>query len=408
MEIIELKSNEVIRCNGELVKITIGDCEGNWTNEDYTTTLESGEICLSDEAIPVGSNEEYYHEDEFEEKGIVYDHYRERYEFEENCLFGYIDGNREDGHFHRDAEYREYNGIFYIHDGIAELYGIYHCSDCDTTYNGNYDNCNCSDEDNWCFSYHSENREDFSKGSVYKIGFEIEKEDEDQKEYEYARDLFNSAGWAKEVDGSLNSSGFELVSPILPLDLIKSVYIQEDLTHSIDEVKHYINADYSKRCGGHINVSCNGLSSFDILLKFKGYIPLFYAIYQSRIENTYCTAKKFNLYVTETEKYHAFHCKNNDVLEIRIFPAVKDVPNLLWRAELIRLILANPTESYKKALEHIANPKNELHKHLCRVFSKSQLLNKTQLFVDYAKDFESFEFDQKVINRYLRIVFQAA
>lgn len=405
MEIIELESNQVIRCD-ELVKITIGTYEGDWTSRDNVTSLRSGEICLSDEAIEV--NSEYYHEEEFDTWGIVYDNYEDCYSFSDDCFYGYIDGHGTSGYFSVDADYLVWGSNYYIHSGVAEYYGIYHCNDCETTYNINAEDCGC--EDDYCFSYHSGNREDFSKDSIYKIGFEIEKEDEEQKEYGYARDLFDSTGWAKETDGSLGSDGFELVSPILPLDLSKAVYEQDCLISSIDEVKNYINADYSKRCGGHINLSCRGLSSSDMLLKFKGYMPLFYAIYQSRVENKYCTAKKFCDYIKYAEKYLAFNCKSNNqgILEIRIFPAVKNVANLLWRAELIRIMLANPTESYKKALEQVSNPKNELCKHLSRVFNQSQLLEKQRLFAKYTQQFENFTFKQRVVNRNLRKTLQAA
>ncbi len=407
MEIIQLKDNQVIECLGELVQITIGSYEGNWTSEGNTTLLESGERCINDEAYEINGN--YYHEEEFDENGIVYDHFHEEYAFEDDCHYGHI-GRFETGHFSTYSDYVRYEDEYYLNYEVAESHGIYYCSDCDENYHIDY-GCSCSDDDDcdsYCFDYHSGNRRDYSEGSIFKIGFEVEKEDEEARNSQYAFELFSETGWAKEHDGSLGCGGFELISPTLPLDIECPIYEQQNITKAINNVKNYIDAAYSKRCGGHINISQQDVSSMELLEGISGYLPLFYAIYQHRLNNTYSKAKSLKTYIKDIDKYSSFHCKRNGVLEIRIFPAVRNETNLLWRAELLRLILAKPTTSHKAALEQIANPKNSLHQHLTKLFNTQELFSKVKLFAQYAKQFDEINIKQKTVNHNLSKLLKAA
>lgn len=406
MEIINLHASQLIsEC--ELIKITIGEYSGNWALETATLVTRGGEICLEDEAIKIHGD--YYHEDEFDQYDIVYDHYNQEYDFDGNCLYGYVDSNDSKGDFSRDADWVEYEDTYYMTEAIASDYGIYHCSDCNITYS-EHGGCDCDEDDDlsYCFDYHSNYREDFSNDSIYKIGFEVEKEDEAVRNDELAYDLFSETGWAKELDGSLGCDGFELVSPVFPLEVTTTIYEQPLITESVYRVESYLNAEYTKKCGGHINISRQGANSQELLESIGGYLPLFYSLYQNRVRNTYSPAKSLRLYTSEREKYCSFHCKSNGVIEVRIFPAVKNITNLLWRAELLRLILANPTHSYKTALAQIANPKNGLHQHLLKIFDKQQLFNKVKLFVKYAAEFEQVQFTPKLVNHNLGKIYKVA
>lgn len=398
METIQLKNGQLIDCVVSLVEITIGDYSGYWAREDDSVTLYSGEIGLSEECYCIDGN--YYHPEEFEKYDIVYDHYSEEYSSMDDCYYGYLN-NGEMGYFSHDSDYVYYNDTYYINSRVAERHDIYYCSDCDEYYYSD-NGCDCEEEDDYygcCFNYHSDNREDISSGSVYKIGFEVEKEDSEIKSSTYANDLFQETKWAKENDGSLDNTGFELISPVFPLDTKTTLYSQSVIIDSVALVKNHINADYSTSCGGHINISQQGLSSKELLETISGYLPLFYSIYQNRIGNTYSKAQSLKIYLSESDKYRAFNAKHNGVLEIRIFPAVKNVENLLWRAELLRLILNSPTDNHKKALEIISNPKNELHQHLRKVFTPIELLKKVKLFLKYAKQYDKANIKQQVLNR---------
>jgi len=272
------------------------------------------------------------------------------YTFLDNCHLGYIGCDGETGFFSDRANYIVFDENYYLNSEIAGAYGIYYCDECDEYFNSDY-GCDC--ETAKCFEYHSNNREDFSNSSLYKIGFEVEKEDEEIKNQDSATDLFNDTGWAKEKDGSLGHGGFELISPILPLDIEKLILEQDTIVNSLYDVQSYINADYSTRCGGHINISKQGLTSIELLHSISGYLPLFYSIYEHRVKNTFSQVASLDSYTKLPHKYSSFYCKEEGILEIRIIPAVINVQNLLWRAELIRLILANSTSNHKKALENI-------------------------------------------------------
>lgn len=413
MEIIELDEDQLIS-DCELIKITIGEYEGNWALKTATVITRGGQVCHRDESYNVRGD--YYHEDEFTDYDIVYDEYYERYEYESDCYFGYV-GNDTTGYFNTESDYVSYGDDFFISREVAANHGIFYCCDCEMDYHRDY-GCDCPDidEDNdeesddivYCFDYHSKYREDFSKESIYKIGFEVEKEDRNIRDDVLAIDLFDDTGWAKERDGSLGIGGFELVSPILPLDITKSVNQQPDIINSINSVESYINARYTRKCGGHINISRQNISSQELLRSIGGYLPLFYSLYQNRVENGYSPAKSLRRYIEVREKYSSFNCKNDGIIEVRIFPAVMNVANLLWRTELLRIILSNPTENYKTALVKIANPKNELHQHLAKIFDRQKLFEKVKLFVNYAAQFEQVQFKQKTINHNLGKIYKVA
>ena len=399
METIKLNNGQLIDCMVSLVEITIGDYSGYWAREDDSVTLYSGEIGLIEECDCIDGD--YYHPEEFDTYDIVYDNYLEEYSFMNDCYYGYLN-NGEMGYFSTDSDYVYFNDTYYINERVAERHEIYYCCDCGEHYYSD-NGCDCDEEDenhdDYCFNYHSGNRKDISGDSVYKIGFEVEKEDSEIKSLSYANNLFQETKWAKETDGSLDKTGFELISPVFPLDIKTPLYSQKVITDSIELVKSHINADYSRSCGGHINISQQGLSSKELLETISGYLPLFYSIYQNRVGNTYAKAQSLKIYLGESDKYRAFNAKYNGVLEIRIFPAVKNVENLLWRAELLRLILHSPTNNHKKALENISNPNNELHQHLRKVFTPIELLKKVKLFLMYAKQYDKANIKQQVINR---------
>lgn len=416
MEIMQINDIRVIITNDRLIKITIGTYKGAWVQKNDTQILKSDKRCLKTEAYLIEGN--YYHMMEFERNEIVYDHHYNNHTFMDKCHYGFVSRNVE-GYFHEDAEHEYFEDTYYINASVMNSHNIYYCADCEVTYNQVNSECGCdtecdnyNDEDEdenhtdndvreYNFCYHSNNREDHSNNSIYKIGFEVEKEDVAQCKQGYARDLFEATGWAKEHDGSLGTGGYELVSPVFPLNIDKKVSTQWKLNSSIDNVANYINASYSKACGGHINISKQGLDSYALLTRISGYIPLFYALYENRLENHFSQAKKLSTYINNSDKYGAFHCKLNGVLEIRIFPAVKDVSNLLWRTELIRLILKYETTNYKCALGYINSPNSELNQHLRKIFSTEKLMRKAKLFAHYAQYYERVSIDKKIINRSL-------
>lgn len=247
------------------------------------------------------------------------------------------------------------------------------------------------------FSYHGSSPWDLSNGEIAKIGFEIEKEDIKAKESIYAEELQRETGWGKENDSSLDStSGFELVSPIYPLHESADYFISEFL-----QVEELINADYSKSCGGHINYSNSLYSQEELLHSISGYIPLIYSLYEHRIGNSYCEAKSPEKLKIDGVKYQAIRIKSN-CLEFRIFPAVKNVKNLLWRLKLIQIIDKHKTSSAKQVIQFMTDENHELFKLLTEIFSIEKLIQKVNKVAYFSGSYDGEIINQQTINEFTK------
>lgn len=209
---------------------------------------------------------------------------------------------------------------------------------------------------------------DASAKSIFNVGFEIEKEDLSVKESIYLDDFKDETGdiWRKEKDGSLNNdSGFELISPVFPLS--KDLIIDYIKNNQI--LLEHINADYSSNCGGHIHLSMKHFTGEELFSHISCFMPLLYALYPARAKNTYTESKPKNVMQKSSDKYQAVKIWSNRI-EIRIFPAVKNIDNLAFRIELINYILDAIRQS------DVTNEYNALH----------YILENNQIFKDLYKD----------------------
>jgi hypothetical protein len=189
--------------------------------------------------------------------------------------------------------------------------------------------------------YHSSNSKYYPdiNSCRFRIGFEIEKEDEDVKKSISISDFRSMLPlWRKERDGSLNdSSGYELISPVFPLD----VNLIEEHIKSSSILKSHINADFSDSCGGHINVSDSNSTTETLYDNLSGYFSVLYALYPSRVSHGYCMGYSKDHMKKESGKRLAINMKN-DRIELRIFPAVRSIKNLLFRLRLVEFMMHNP------------------------------------------------------------------
>jgi hypothetical protein len=347
---------------------------------EYHTASDSEESLIDvcgDRYYDSEENRDYY--------GIVFAEYEEEYTFESNCHYGWIT-NRLEGYFIYDNnDYVYHDGIYYRTENIANHRDVYHCSE----HGWYYENCSeCEDnneeeENNLLFDYHSGHRSDLTDSkTVYKIGFEVEKEDKEMRNKETAFELFETTGWAKEHDGSLNGeTGFELISPIFDL-------FSDKIVESFNKVTDYLDAKQSKSCGGHINYSIKGLQPQETFKTIEGYLPLLYSLYENRITNRYCLAKKSKELIFNTEdKYQSVAIKNNRI-EFRIFSGVKSKKHLVWRLELIKIFALNPRKNPWEVLKDLCDKESHLHTHLLQVFSEKAIEKKIELFVKYTNEIE--------------------
>lgn len=230
--------------------------------------------------------------------------------------------------------------------------------------------------------YHSSDRdeaEDIKSG--ISIGFEVEKEDEEALTSYDAHTLLEDTGWFKERDGSLDDdSGYELVSPVYDL---MSDKLDNDIANS-KELTELINADYGRRCGGHIHLS-NGDSGNLLFDKISPWVPLLYALYVGRIGGEYCKIKKNEDIKNDHEKYQAIRILDNRI-EIRIISAVPNVETLLWRRDLMRLIMNNLDWTPMKIVNQLLDPKSELYALLNKQYIPSQLSVKARLYAYFAAE----------------------
>jgi hypothetical protein len=216
---------------------------------------------------------------------------------------------------------------------------------------------------------------------MFRIGFEVEKEDEVARNKHAARVVSKETMWSKERDGSLrDDSGFELVSPIY--GLYESV-LDDDL--KMDILREHINADISSSCGGHIHLSKRGMEGADLFDSLSSWIPMIYSLYVGRIHRHYCRVKKNDDILSGEDKYQSIRIFD-DRVEFRIISAVRDVDNLVWRRDLFRIICRNLDITPFSVVSMLSDKKSELYKHLAEVYSESSIRKKLKLYAFFADE----------------------
>lgn len=214
------------------------------------------------------------------------------------------------------------------------------------------------------------------------IGFEIEKEDESELRGTCANELYRDTGWAKERDSSLDDdSGYELVSPIYDL---MSDKLDRDIKGD-NRLESLINADYSNRCGGHIHVGHSDYSGRTLFDKVSPWVPLLYSLYVGRIGRNYCAVKKNDEIKQGNDKYQAVRIFD-DHIEFRIISAVPDVTTLLWRRDLMRIIMTNLDYSPMKIVGELLDEKSKLYEHLRKNYTPAKIAVKAKLYAYFAAE----------------------
>lgn len=193
-------------------------------------------------------------------------------------------------------------------------------------------------------NYHSSNRPlDFKKilksKTRMKIGFEIEKNN-----FKIGRERLYNANdkmpyyrifKGYETD---SSCGVEAITNLLPLASRQS-HSAKVVYKMIHEAKDIINSPYDQKCGGHINVSVDGLPAEDLYEMIRIYMPILYAIYPKRLLNKYCKNDlRLEYGLDSSEHYKIINVKRN-YIEIRLFPAVKNTYSLVNRYDLMYIIM---------------------------------------------------------------------
>ncbi len=218
-----------------------------------------------------------------------------------------------------------------------------YCEDC-------YENCNCN---NKTFNYHSgKGRDNLSDNYRYRVGVELEREDEYFKDEVDKNDLLDETGWVMEEDASLDYAwGFEAVSPIYPL---KIGYLDDLFSKGL--LNQLINTSYSDNCGGHMTISDKERTPDELIDDMAGYLPMIYALFPHRTTNHYCEPKHKNIY-KQAGRY-ALSKRGNykgDGLEFRIFDAPQEKEDLMNRFRLLKYMLSHKARTVEQGLQELSD-----------------------------------------------------
>lgn len=328
---------------------------------------------------------DYFHQSHYENNrslyssSVVYSHYHDCYiDIETDYLHcGYWSEDTDDSSswfVNCDAVYVDENDTWYYNGYIAGAHGF--------VYN---DRTGDWGTQVTTARYHSLSRVfRFSHETPkFSIGFEIEKEDKEASLIE-ATALYKDTEWIKEADRSLDLViGYELVSPAFDMF---SNQMETEINMS-EDLQQLINAKSSSNCGGHINIASSEYSTKELFEGLSAFMPLLYSMYESRIDKHYSMAKEKHQYMSsDADKYAAVFIKRN-VLEIRIFSAVKSIENLLWRQDLMRIMCKNINKSETDVLKMLCNQKSKLYLHLRKVYTQGEIINKIGMFVTFSRNF---------------------
>jgi hypothetical protein len=338
-----------------------------WSSEYYCETLEGtfshiddtywcyymGEPSDETFTVYIGRSEHRYSNRGIEKHGSLYEYRGDYYDHEalsRHDLVIMYDGEIE----HRDNAYQHEDGEYYYEP---------------------------EEEESYTRDYHHNTHQEkviFSKAPQFFIGIEVEKEDQDVKE-SISIDYFESEcpGYRKENDGSLDDeSGFEMITP--PYELVPDK-IMEHIKANKVLVDHF-NAATSYSCGGHVNLSEEGITGDELFAKLKGYTPLFHALYHKRITNKWSKGKSNRDLQSEKEKYQSIRIHGNRI-EYRLISAVHNLDTLEWRLKLFELITKYPASCPKVAYFFF---QTKLKRHIKKMYPKNfEELNKRVIAMTY-------------------------
>jgi hypothetical protein len=271
--------------------------------------------------------------------------------------------------------YCETNDCYYRNESVANDCGVYYSERHDAyvqrvEYRANYGQLSDTDKRN--------------SETIVSFGVEVEKEDAYVMETIRYNELYDTTGWAKERDGSLDSDmGFELVSPIY--DLFDLTALKKDLENRY--IREHVNASYnSDTCGGHITISVRDMSSFELIGGLKAFFPLLYSLYPDRCSESYSQAKSAYDLILSPTKYSAVYVKNDKLVEFRIFPAVVNTTDLLWRIELMQFIVRNYGASEKQVHKMIVQKGSRLNT-LLKTYARRSGMQVSKAILSWSLDY---------------------
>jgi len=205
----------------------------------------------------------------------------------------------------------------------------------------------------------------------FTIGFEIEKNELHRgavREYE----LF--CGFEQD-----SSCGYEAVTNILPL-VAEGQWRNKifDMMHKAEKIidSRYSRADETRtmngvqlhKCGGHITIACDGLTSRELMAKMRKYSGIIYSLYRGRLFNSYCnenlrmhtdrSGDGYSSYINDVRgRYQIALAKDYGCLEYRIVSKFDSVKQMRERYELFYILMDTavnaPSTSFKALMNKL-------------------------------------------------------
>ena len=250
--------------------------------------------------------------------------------------------------------------------------------------------------------YHSGFRRVFyTDDTKFTIGFEVEKEDSSIFDHHDLDDA-DATDWCRESDGSLGDDGYEMVSPVYDMFTDDLDVALNGKTRTSRTLVDHINAEYTSNCGGHINIGQIGKNGEEFFDSIQAFVPLFLSIWRHRLGNSYSQIKRKPADYKSAGKYSAVHVKGR-YIELRLPPAVRNVTNLLWRRDLIRIMCENQNVKPLNVISMMLNPKSKLHIHLRKVYSADMIHKIVSLYAQFADDlYSSYDFTSDGVGVFIK------
>lgn len=189
------------------------------------------------------------------------------------------------------------------------------------------------------------------EGVQFGIGFEIEKSE--MPDFCFNKhDVYEQTGCVLERDGSV-PNGFELKTATYNLMSPKT-------DERLEALKDFCDVEGVQNAGGHIGFSMSGKNDGQLLDLCSGWLPLIFAMYKKRLDNSYCSAKSYNNIKYSSDKMQAIRMRGN-YIEFRLIASVKSYKTLLFRLQLFRIMAKNLGKPFSHTLSMAITEGSELN-----------------------------------------------
>ena len=117
-------------------------------------------------------------------------------------------------------------------------------------------------------------------------------------------------------------------------------------------------------------------------------MPFFYALYPKRTIINYSQAKKWrDIISSRNTKYSALFKKSNCV-ELRIPHGCRNVKTLMWRIELMQILLSDIGNNFNQYMMKLSTPTSKLHQHYLKQYDSDRIKEKVQLTYRMAQQYK--------------------